>query len=70
MSRSKRKNPFHTRVPTSVGEMKAWKKMINRKIRRSRVDIFNGGYVKKMSEIIDSPSEGKSRFDESIYLRK
>jgi len=70
MSRSRKKNPFTTIAVTQVGEMKAWKKMINRRIRRLKDDIFDKSYVRKMSEIWTSPSDGKTRSNDPKDLRK
>jgi len=58
MSRSYKK-PFGTIAKTQVGEMKKWKKESNRSCRR-KDDLYDGSFYKKINDIWNSPSDGKT----------
>lgn len=51
MSRSYKKHPIFT-DNSDAGEKKSWKKIFNKKLRRSSkyIDIPDGGYYKKCNE--------------------
>ena len=60
MSRSKKKYPISFLCSVGRGEMKKWKTAQNRSIRRSNQHIPSGGFYKRMSEIWNSPGDGKA----------
>lgn len=69
MSRSRKKSCVVCVNHTSRGAMKKWKVMCNRKIRRSLLTEDSPVY-KKISDIWNSPSDGKYRSNDPKAYRK
>lgn len=72
MSRSRKKHSIQWLCTNNHGEMKKWKRDMNRSLRRMPIEkhIDDGAAYKRFSDIWDSPSDGKIDWGDEKHKRK
>lgn len=74
MSRSKKKNPFRAVGRVKAGEMKQWKTLANRRVRKSDIEPIDGAAYKKIygsrNDTWCSPIDGPKRYTEGELTYK